>query len=659
MGQPNNAIDIFAERLDGSIVDVGPTLPPSAPSGLSPEAEANQVGLGAPGASADGAHVFFTLKNTFWPFDGTQAGHESLYEYAGTGNPSPLLVGVDENGGQGDQISDCGTLLGGGSPSGSMDSGHNAVSKNGEVVFFTAYPPGNGCNAPGPPVTELFARIDNGGPDAHTVAISEPSEGCSECQTKPEVLAGAHFEGASEDGSKVFFSTTQPLLGEDATENLYEAEIGCQQTLETDCQAFHEALHLKRIVRVSEPAATVSRSTKAEVQGHVVQVSEDGSHVYFVANGVLTADENAAGLRARRGADNLYVFEPAPESEAEGQNKLAFIADLCSGPGMSGSVSDGRCPSSLSASESPTGNAPNGNDVGLWATFNQEGSNVTPDGRFLVFVSYGDLTPDDTSGARQVFEYDALTGRLVRVSIGQGGYNDNGNTSTNNAEIVSPVYTATTNVEPNAFPSTYWSSLSVSEDGSYVYFQSGDGLTKQAVNQDIIGEQVEGQGHPNRIIYANNIYEYHSLNGDIAEGNVSLISDGEDIHTYNGQGAVALLGANASGRDVFFTTLDRLVPQATSEADDIYDARIGGGFPPPAPLPECSGDACQGSLSGTSTLLSPGSEFQVGGNPPLASPTPLVEATSKSKAAVKPKRKAKKAKRARRRAADVRKGAHP
>ena len=54
---------------------------------------------------------------------------------------------------------------------------------------------------------------------------------------------------------------------------------------------------------------------------------------------------------------------------------------------------------------------------------------LTPDGSFLVFVSSTDhLTPDDTSTAPQVFEYDAQTGALVRVSIGQDGYNDNGNT---------------------------------------------------------------------------------------------------------------------------------------------------------------------------------------------------------------------------------------
>ena len=60
---------------------------------------------------------------------------------------------------------------------------------------------------------------------------------------------------------------------------------------------------------------------------------------------------------------------------------------------------------------------------------------MTPDGQFLVFTSSADLTPGDTSTAQQVFEYDAQTGELVRVSIGQNGFNDNGNTDTFGAEI--------------------------------------------------------------------------------------------------------------------------------------------------------------------------------------------------------------------------------
>lgn len=618
--KPTNEIDLYSEAQNGSVTDVGPVVPPSAPSGLSAEEEAAQVELRMVGGSGDGSHLFFTLTESHWPFDATQIHRESLYEYSGAGNKEPQLVGVNEADGQGEQISDCGTVLGGGTPgnNSSMDSGHNAVSADGTIVFFTAYPTGSGCTGHGPQVAELYARVDNGEPGAHTIAISEPTrEDCPECTDAGE-LADAHFEGASEDGSKVFFSTTQPLLGKDKSKNLYEAELGCQQELVTDCEASHEEIRLKRIIRVSEGnderEGLVSHSTQANVQGHVVAVSQDGAYVYFIASGILAENENADGTYARPGADNLYVFEPSNE----GGFRTAFIADLCSGPASSGNTSDGRCPLLTPA---------NGNDAPMWATFNQRIPDVTPDGHFLVFTSYGDLTSDDTSSARQVFEYDAITEQLVRVSTGQNGFNDNGNTTTMNATIVSPTYTSSADEgHPTSNPSTYWSHLSVSTDGSYVFFQSGNGLTPQAVNQDQVSKSFEGP------IYAENIYEYHSINGNIADGGVYLISDGKDVHTTGGEGTVELLGTDGSGNDIIFTTLDQLVPQDTNEEVDIYDARVDGGYSPPTPPSTCFNDECEMLSTNVPTLLAPGSEFQVGStSPPVLPSAPTVKATIKNK----------------------------
>ena len=141
-------------------------------------------------------------------------------------------------------------------------------------------------------------------------------------------------------------------------------------------------------------------------------------------------------------------------------------------------------------------------------------ANLTPSGTFMVFASRTDhLTPDDTSTGEQVFEYDAQTGALVRVSIGQNGYNNNGNTYASE-EGNHPFLVA--RYLPPFTPSEYWSSLTMSVDGSYVFFQSPDGLTPQALNFAVIDAY---GGHP---VYENNIYEYH-------DGNVYLISDGRDI----------------------------------------------------------------------------------------------------------------------------------
>jgi hypothetical protein len=113
---------------------------------------------------------------------------------------------------------------------------------------------------------------------------------------------------------------------------------------------------------------------------------------------------------------------------------------------------------------------------------------------------------------------------------------------------------------------------------------------------------------------AQNVYEYH-------DGRVSLVSDGRDTSEADGPSSVSLIGTDASGADVFFTTVDPLVAQDTDTQLDVYDARIGGGFPAPAASSECQGEACQGALGAPLSLGVPSSAtFSGAGN--LASPVP-------------------------------------
>jgi hypothetical protein len=553
--QPENRVDLVVTRPGGAIEDIGPVTPPGTPPGeVNDLTNLQGLGVDPAGESDDMSHILFRTRPTFtsgyhfWPFDSTkeEGNLESLYEYVGSGNTVPMLVGVDSTG---HLIGRCGTEVGG------RHSSHNAMSADGNTVFFTALACGSS-----PRVDELFARIDNGQPDAHTVAISEPSAAdCAACNTSEAAFEPAHFEGASLDGSKVFFTSAQPLLDGDASTNLYEYDS--------------QAPAGEKLTRVSGGDSTVVRPA-GELEG-VVQTSEDGSHVYFVAQGVLTTTPNSRGQRARVGANNLYVFERDSQYPT---GRTAFVADLSTA------------------------------DEGLWQRESIHPADVTPDGRFLVFTSATDhLTPDDTSTAAQVFEYDAQTGSLLRVSIGQNGYNDNGNTNLAAASISDAVY-----IEQDSKPTAYWSGLTMSADGSYVFFQSADGLTPQALNQRVVGVH---NGEP---IYANNIYEYH-------DGNVYLISDGQDVSSGFSDSKVSLLGTDASGADVLFRSIDRLAPQDSDTNADIYDARIGGGFATPVVPPECSSDGCQGPLSGSPVLLSPGSEFQAGGGnvaqPPSSSTT--------------------------------------
>ena len=71
-----------------------------------------------------------------------------------------------------------------------------------------------------------------------------------------------------------------------------------------------------------------------------------------------------------------------------------------------------------------------------------------------------------------------------------------------------------------------------------------------------------------------------------AEGCVSLISSGR------AENGASFLDASVDGSDAFFLTDGSLVPSDPG-AYDVYDARVGGGYPlPPNPVP-CFGDTCQ------------------------------------------------------------------
>jgi hypothetical protein len=334
----------------------------------------------------------------------------------------------------------------------------------------------------------------------------------------------------------------------------------------------------------------VSRGTlaePAEVQG-VAAVATDGSRVYFVARGVLTEGLNGEGQAPVRGADNLYVYSAATSS-------TAFIASLCSGPATSGAVADSSCPSDLSAQETKDGR----NDFSLWlaspATREVQTAGPGEDpGRFLLFSSYAKLIgrgpQADVDDAKDVYRYDAQTGLLDRVSVGEGGADSNGNCSDAPGGSECDAVINDLNLAPDSLHvQRGMETRAISSDGSRVVFETAAPLSHAASND------------------VTDVYEW-SQGGSSPEGHVSLVSDGRS--------PVAETDAvmSPSGQDIFFETSQGLVSQDTDGQADVYDARLGGGFPavPAEPAP-CSGDACQGPLRNPAPSLVPGSAVQLSG----------------------------------------------
>jgi hypothetical protein len=622
--------DLYLQDGGGELKEVGPGEIPALTTVplLTTSDELLPVG-----ASADLSRTVYTITNEpgseglhdTWPGDSTRGKAESLYEYRyeGAASSEPMLVGVKNqaplagkplNEGA-ELISECGTTLGS-TPGG---SGYNAISEDGETVFFTA----RACGG-SPPVNELYARVNG----ARTVAVSQPSkEDCQACDTASEAVKPATFAGASADGQRAFFLTEQALLPGREGMSLYEYDFAAPAaTLE----------HPDGRIGLVSPGA------KPEVQG-VVRISEDGARVYFVARGVL-AGANSEGHAPQAGADNLYLYEPDPAHA--GASRVVFVATLLT-PTMESEAKareeaieaqaqaqavkfwEARCPPALSnfscfgevqavlqREESALGYfdlvETMREDRAVWRVEDQRPAQATPNGRFLVFPSSAALTPDDSSSVPQLFEYDAQggpagEGGLTRVSIGQdASYANDGNVTRfrEAPQIPRPAYAF------SDLPNARHIGLAVSDDGSRVFFTSAAPLTPLAVS-----------GQPS-------VFEYR-------EGNVYLISDGEDKSTTaGGESAVQLYGTDPSGADVFFTTADRLVPQAADTQKAIYDAREGGGFPAPSQSQECLGETCRGATGESPSPISFGTLAQAGEG--SASPAPAAVSTSRPTAAHAP-----------------------
>jgi len=539
--------DLYRREANGSFVRVGALQPPGERPRFGNEGVYR-------GSSHDLRRVLITKepRQGRWPGD-TTSGQNSLYEYGSGEAAEPMLVGVSNSGPlksntEAALISACETELG------SSADKYNAISGSGAIVFFTA----RACGS-SPSADELYARVEG----THTVPISEPtlpSGACTGVCLTAEHKEGI-FQGASEDGTKAFFMTEQPLmdLDKDSTSDLYQADISGAGLGGLTMVSRGETLGAP-----SENDPTPGEG--ARVDG-VLRVSEDGSHVYFAAKGVLTRAANGQGDTAQAGAENLYVYNAA-------SGRTGFVARLSEEDGELWRRQD------------------NGRPVA-----------ATPDGRFLVLVSRADLTGEGGVGGAQVYEYDAQSGVTRRVSLGQHS----------SSEALSPRIVESS-YEREDLPSQAHSTLTVSDDGAYVFFESPDALTPQALDDQVVACVFEFAGHCFNSAYAQNIYSYHA-------GQVSLITTVRDT---SGQRTQRLIGTDAAGTDVFFTTADPLLTQDTDTQVDIYDARIDGGFPPLITLAGCSGDACQGPLGATPVLSAAGSATQAGGDnvpPPVSKPT--------------------------------------
>jgi hypothetical protein len=207
---------------------------------------------------------------------------------------------------------------------------------------------------------------------------------------------------------------------------------------------------------------------------------------------------------------------------------------------------------------------------------------VSEDGTKLAFLSNAPLTGYDSNEQNELYRYDASADSLLCASCNPTGARATGATVIPGA--------AANGVEVSAYKPRVMDAA-----GSRLFFETSDSLTAKDTNQD------------------EDVYEWRAAGVaqcPRAQGCIGLISSGR------GENGASFVDASADATDVFFLTDESLVPSDPGSTD-LYDARIGGGYPePPSPIP-CFGDACQ-PLPPEPEDPTPGTEFYgTERNPPL------------------------------------------
>ncbi len=280
-------------------------------------------------------------------------------------------------------------------------------------------------------------------------------------------------------------------------------------------------------------------------------------------------------------------------------------------------------------------------------------SAVSPDGDDLYFEAVavpgvpagGERFPDENSFVEntQVFRYDAIEGLLQCMScaspfdpaprlnanftsgrLGEGGLPTN--------QGIPGGGFATAN--------------SAAANGDYVFFQTPAALVSSDVDGEVAPAGSGSAGEREEygsigISVSSDVYEWRKVGVEGCvhpQGCLSLITSGKGgFHN-------ALLGTDESGRDVFFYTDESLVGRDNDTAGDIYDARVGGGFPEASRPVECEGDACSTPLAAPVDSTPASLAFSGPVNPtPVAAAAPKAKPKlKKSQAKKKKHRKTKK-----------------
>jgi hypothetical protein len=435
--------------------------------------------------------------------------------------------------------------------------------------------------------TQLYVRQKNTDGEVVTRWISRPEADRFDDPMAAALLGPAYFEGASADGSRVFFRTDTPLTVDDpngATQtpanpdpttvrsarswDLYMFELapgpdGDPATADGDPTGPGS-----RLTRISAgPAGVSDCSVRPTVVGTAALrfVSEDGERVYFSCAAPLggivdratgTAAGTQGGTPSTHLESNIYLYDA---TEADPSERYTFVARIPSTPsGSSGNGNLTRCASTAALRGQSV--LTNPEVFAIQAVSCWRGSD---DGALATFWTLGRLTDDDPhefgpGASADIYAYDADSDQLVRISAPQGPVDE------------------TYQCGPPLAPTRCYADPGM-HGGAYQ--AAANPLLNVAVDP-VSGERAVFFESEARLVDGdeNSVFDVYRWQ----DGVLSLVSSGaagSDGTTYKGN--------SIDGKNVYLATRDRLTWQDVDSVLDVYTARVGGGISEPGPVVVC------------------------------------------------------------------------
>lgn len=450
------------------------------------------------------------------------------------------------------------------------------------------------------PIYQLYVSSEGGGPrlvsvlPSNSAASVDSSAGTAQAGKASDYRYDSVHHAVSGDASRIYWSSADklylrinPLAPAGSC-----AEAGKACTIAVSGPVSANAAHFWGATPDGATAlfGVAESSGGGEALYLYDAVARKAEQIAKKAQGVMGASEDLARIYlasaesldggAQAGSPNLYLYE---------EEDFRFVMELSSLDlfGNSGSVATATGP----LAELPS----------------QRSSRVSSDGTRAAFASAA-ASPDgyDNSDASsgepdtEVYLYDASAegdkGRLACVSCNPTGARPSGQrvaTVSNDVELWAAA-------QLPGWETQLYPTRALSTNGKRLFFESFEALVLADTNnaKDVYEWEATGEGDCDSADPTHN---------PASAGCVRLISSGQNSQDSE------FRDASSDGSDVFFTTRSRLVA-ADPGLVDIYDARIGGGFPEAEPRAECEGEGCQHPASPPQAQTPASSAYRGPGN---------------------------------------------